>query len=257
MGPEGINLRLAVAKSRLATSFLTANVAINKRTLHYWARKAKHTIKSAYKIALQSTDFDLLNLRSKTTSLILADIRRIMTLTEECIVCEYDRKGSRTYFNRMKSVMRSHDNLLCIYKQSYKPDHLIIATTLENKARIYTHLIQHENMKKNFTKVKEYYDCLKELLIETINMKESVLGKNDIRINGTYRFLGKYYLHRFQDLFDVCELEKAEDLFKKCIKISLQWIGEYDCGLGVAYSNLSYIYSWSGMLEECHDFQDK
>ena len=184
-----------------------------------------------------------------------------MAWAEECLIIVQIKHQTKTYVNRLKSVLRSHDDLLNIYTQSYKPGNLIIAETLEDKARIYTHLIQHDKAKKHFVQMEKHYDLVEHLLIKSYDMKEGtfkkecLLGEYDFRIN--YRMLGEYYLHRHRDLAEECNFEMVEELFKKSIDISRQWAGEYDYRLGVAYSCLVSLYHQCGLTEEASEIQNK
>ena len=253
MGCDAVNFRLAVAKSKLASSYLVANIMINDEPLVRWARRAKCIIKHAYEIALKCKQYPG---APQSTCLILADMKRIMALSEEYqIVKQVLIRSSQTYGNRLHKLLEKHVNLLHLYEKSYKPNHPIIATALETIARIYTHLIQHEMCKKNFEKTEHYYNLTEIHIIKSIDMKEKVFGKNDVRVN--YRFLGECYLHRIQDLADKCEFEKAEELFRKSIRLYKDWMGEYDCRLGVAYAGLGSIYARCGLDEEVQEMQQK
>ena len=254
---SGINLRLAVAQSRLAESYLSANLPMCG-TVYHFAMRAKLTIIPALKTALKILGHSD---NIKKTSLILADMKRIRILAEERIITNSYSSllRSKTYVNRLKSVLQSHNDLLFIYEKCYKPDHLVIATSLEDKARVYTHLIQHNKINKNFVEMKMHYDLIDKLCLRSIGIKDEIIkkggsiGANDF----CYRLRGEYHLHRFQDLGDECEFEIAESLFKKSIQISLKWLGEYDYRLGVAYSSLANIYARCGMQEEVQDMEAK
>ena len=259
-GNSAFNLRLAVAKKSLATSYLIQSQWDDEKPVIFWARKAKYTTISAYRIAGQIIAAPNA-CRLKNKSLILAEMRRTLAWAEESIIIQSIRPVSKTYATRLKSVLQSHKDLIHIYKQSYKAENLIIAETLEDLARIHTHLIQHDKANDDVSQMESHYEILYDLSLLSLDIKkgvftkEGLLGEKDFRIN--YRMLGEYHLHRYRDLQDQCEFQMAEEYFKKSIEVSREWMGEYDSRLGVAYACLSNIYFECGLTEEAHEMHDK
>ena len=259
---SAFNLHLAQARSKLAGAYrFQALIDDGEHSYMFWARKAQHTSIAAYNKAEQIITSD--SKYQPNTSLILAHMRRMKAWAEEDIIIKTWplNPSSISYTNRLQNMLRRYDDLLSIYQQSFKPGNLCIAELMEDKARIITHLIQRDKARNDYEQMKTNYDLVFDLCVKSIEMKiaflekEGLLGEKHFTIN--YRQLGEYYFHRFKDLNDVCELELAEDAFKKSISISSEWLGEYHCRLGIAYSCLARIYEVCGLMEEAQVMEDK
>ena len=258
---SAFNLHLAQARSRLAGAYrFQALIDDEEHSYMFWARRAKNTSIAAFNVAQRIIASDP-KYRPKS-SLILTHMRRMLAWADEDIIIKtWENPLSISYANRLQNMLQRYDELLSIYQQSFKPGNLCIAEVMEDKARIITHLIQRDKAREDYEQMKTNYDLVFDLCVKSIKMKiaffekEGLLGEKHFTIN--YRQLGEYYVQRFVDLKDVCELELAEDALKRSISISSEWLGEYHCRLGVAYSCLARIYEVCGLMEEAQAMHDK
>ena len=250
---SAFNLLMAQARSKLAGAYRFRARFDEETSELVWARRAKHTSISAYNMAERIIVKD---------SLVLTHMRRMIAWTEEDhIIKTVKNWSSQSFANRLQNVLRRYDDLLSIYEQSFKPGNLCIAEVMEDKARIITHLIQHDKTKDDYEQMRKHYDLVYDLSLKSVDMKiaflekEGLLGEKHFAIN--YRQLGEYYFHRYRDLADICEFELAEDAFTRSISISREWLGEYNCRLGISYSCLGGIYETCGLMEKAQEMHDR